>query len=209
MKKSCLMFLSLYTLCFTLEYEGILFPSQHIVLSTLKSGIVITLPFKEGQYVKKGTVLLIQDPRQDSLQMILADREMEKSKIQKSNEVEKEVAFTLKEISYTNHFLRAPISGTIIKVLAKKHEYYSAGTKVIEIANLSKLITEISISPAKLSQVKKKGTTITVMKGNETTKGTFYAHNPLAEPGVELILVKLIMKNTHKWFAGTSVTVKF
>ncbi len=209
MNKVCLGLLCIPTIILSLEYEGLLFPAQHIVISTLSSGVVVTLPYKEGQYVKKGTILMIQDAKKDSLQMVLAERDREKSRIQKSNEIESDVAFSLKKITYDDHFIRAPINGTIIKVIAKKHEYYSAGTKVIEIADLSNLITEINVSQTKLKKVKGKGTKITVLKGNQEIKGRFYAYNPLAEPGVELVLVKIVMKNKFKWFPGTYVKVKF
>ncbi len=209
MKRVFLCIVCLYTIGLTFEYEGLLFPAKHIVLSTLKSGVIIKLPFKDGQYVKKGTILLVQDPREDSLALILAEREKEKSTIQKIGEIEKNVALNLKIISYDNHFIRAPINGTIVKIMAKEHEYHSAGTKVIEIADLSDLLTEINVSKGKLNRVRKKGISIILSKGNQTTKGHFYAYNPLAEPGVELIMVKIIMKNKFNWFPGTYVKVRF
>lgn len=193
----------------SLEYEGLLFPAQHIIISTLASGVVIYLQVKEGQYVEKGTVLLIQDPRKDSLQLILAERECEKSKIQKSTEIESAVNYASKKLSYEDRFIKAPINGTIVRITAKEHEYYSAGTTVIEIADLSNLITEINVSQNKIEKVKKGSTVIIVTKGNQEIRGQFYAYNPLAEPGVELLLVKIIMENKYSWCPGTYVKVTF
>jgi biotin carboxyl carrier protein len=209
MKKGLITLLCMPILILALEYEGILFPSEHVVLSTLSTGVVITLGIKEGQFVKQGTILLVQDPMKDSLGLILSVREKEKSRIQKTNEIESDVSYELKSLSYEDHFIRAPFSGTIVKIIAKKYEYYSTGTKVIEIADLSNLITEIAMVPAKLEKLKQKNIAITVFRGNEKSMGQFYAFNPLAEPGVEQILVKILIKNTHRWFPGASVKVVF
>ena len=191
------------------ECEGILLPSRHVVLSTLAGGVVISLPYREGQYVKEGTVLLAMDPTKDSLQLILAQRSLEKSRIRKRGVVESEVDLRLRQIALGELTIKAPFSGTIAKIDAKEHEYYSAGTKVIELVDLSALMTEIHVSSAEVETLKKRKNGITVFKGNNEVPGRYYAHNPLGEPGVGLFLVKIGFTNSRSWDPGTYVKVRF
>jgi multidrug efflux pump subunit AcrA (membrane-fusion protein) len=191
------------------EYEGLLFPITQVVLSTLSSGVVTVLPCREGQKVASGKVLLAMDARKDSLNLILAQRKLERSQIEKTNEVETAVDVQLKEIACAEKNVTAPFGATILRVMAKPGEYYTAGSKVIELADLSRLITEIHVTADDLRRLQNVKTPVTVERASQQCKGDVHSFNPLAEPGVELFLVKISFQNKYNWAAGTSAKVRF
>jgi len=207
MKLLTLLFL-VFNVVHSAEYEGLLMPAEQVTLSVLSSGVATRLPFKMGSAVNKGDVLIALDPAKDSLNLVLAERELERSGIEKSGEVEKEIALQLKKIAYKEKFVTAPFTGTVVNVMAKNHEYYSAGAKVIEIADLSSLVTEIHITSDELTRLKK-SSDLVVFKGEEKVHATLDSYNPIAEPGLEIFLIKIRFKNRHQWAPGTSVKVKF
>jgi multidrug resistance efflux pump len=191
------------------DYEGMIFPVRDVVLSTRASGLVTSIPYHEGQFVKTGTVLLIMDSRRDSLQYILAERDLEKSRIQKTNEIESEIQLQLRRMALEDLTITAPFSGIIAKIEAKEFEYIGAGSKAIQLVDISQCITEIHVDPVELERIRKPKTVITVLDGNETVIGAFLGYNPLLEPGVRLFLVKIKFPNKHNWSPGASVAVRF
>jgi multidrug efflux pump subunit AcrA (membrane-fusion protein) len=191
------------------DYDGIIFPVRDVLLSTRAGGVVVAIPFHEGEAVDAGAVLLAMDNRKDSLQNILAQRDLEKSRIQKTNEVESEVQVALRRITLEELTIRAPFAGIIAKIEAKEFEYYPPGSKAIKLVDIANLITEIYVDRAQLDRVRKLKSGITVFVGNQTTNGTFAGYNPQAEPGVGLFQVKIRFANKFNWFPGTSVSVSF
>ena len=147
--------------------------------------------------------------KKDSLNLVLANRALEISKIKKTDLIEKKIAMELKKIGYEEKFIRAPFNGTIVEVNAKQHEYYSAGTKVIEFANLSQLTTEIHVSKKDLIRVLKNKPEITVSREGRSIRAVVDSHNPIAQPGVEVFLVKLKFTNKYGWSPGTVLKVHF
>lgn len=190
-----------------MEYDGVLFPSRQVVLSTLATGVAVSIPYREGQTIARGKVLFAQDMRKDSLNLALARRKMERSEIEKTNEVENEIAVSLQEIACREKTIVAPFTGTIIRLMAKENEYYPAGSKVIEFADLSSLTTEIHVPDGDLQKILSRKAVILVRKGADSVNASYHAHNPLAEPGVELYLVKVVLPNKFRWAAGNQVKI--
>jgi multidrug resistance efflux pump len=209
MKTSSLLVLTFLSITSAIEYDGILFPSKQIILSNLNSGVVISLPFHEGSIVKSNSVLCIFDSKKDSLALLLSQRDKEKSSIQNANVLESDVQYELKRITYEQNFIRAPFNGTIVSISAKEYEFYSAGKQLIEIADFSHLITEISVDPKFIEKIRHNKIKIDVFKGNEVISGKYYSHTPVADPGFSHVRLKIIFTNAYHWVSGTSVKVRF
>ncbi len=192
-----------------LKFEGILFPAQQITLSLLSSGVINYLPYHEGDYVQEGTTLLSLDAQRDSLNLILSQRSYEKSQIQGVEETEKFIAHRLKKIAYEEKFIKAPFSGTIVKILGKKFEFYSSGTQMIDLVDLTQLYTEIHVHPKNLKDLIQSNTKITVTRHHQKVEGQIIGYSPMAQPGLELHMVKVHFTNKYKWSPGTNVTVSY
>lgn len=191
------------------EYEGLLFPSRQVMLSTQGSGIVKNLPFKPGQRVTEGTVILSLDSKKDSLNLVLSQRKLERSKIEKSGEVENRINYELAQIAYEEKTIKAPFSGTITDILTKKYEHYSAGSKAVELCDLSVLKTEIHVTSEDIIRLKHGKPKIFVNRMGKKVFGEMISFNPIAEPGIELFLVEIRLKNKYSWPPGTGVKVVF
>jgi multidrug efflux system membrane fusion protein len=192
----------------TTSYDGMLFASSQVVLSTLSGGVVTELPYREGQKVAAGRVVLRLDGEKDSLSLELARRKLERSQIEKTGEVESAIEVQMREIALREKSVTAPFSGVIVKVMAKQHEYVGPGYKAVEIADLSRLVTEIHVTAADLKKIVSGKASIAVERGGERVKAEYLSHGPLAEPGVELFLVKLVFVNKYAWAPGTSVKAR-
>lgn len=148
------------------EFSGVVRELDDVKLSFRISGPIADIVVKEGQYVKKGSLLAVMDKRDYQLQYNAIEAEYEKTigeieRLEKlygtqsltDNDYEKALAgkrqITAKFESAKNALadtrLVAPFDGYVQTLFVSKNETIAAGMPVVSIVNVSGLIIEVDI----------------------------------------------------------------
>ncbi len=95
--------------------------------------------------------------------------------------------------------LHAPMSGTVIEMMAKTGQYIKAGTPVYKLADLSTvwLVLELFPEDARLIQVGQKVTATTKSNAAASTVGTVEFVEPTVDPKMRTVGVRVSIKNEN------------
>lgn len=155
----------------TFTATGTFAPSRQIVVVTELAGKVVSLPAKEGQFVKKGDLLARIDFSTLDADLRSAEANLEKLKTDKERyeRLVKTGGVTQSQLDEVNlayvnaearvvtarkkladSYIRAPFAGYINKRFVEEGAYLNAGKEVFEIVDLSKLKMVVNVTESQV-----------------------------------------------------------
>jgi len=206
---------------------GTVVPNEEVDIRSEVSGRVTSIGFREGDYVRRGTVLLrINDADlQAQLQKLTANRKLADANEQRLKRLfEKEAISRAEyEISQTNltgtiadienlkaqlakTVIRAPFDGTIGLRHISTGSYISPASPIATLTNMNPAKIDFSV-PAKYAQIVRRGSRIkfTVEGSGLNRIGTVYAVEPKVNPETRAMLLRAVSPNPN----GTMVAGAF
>ena len=206
---------------------GTIVPNEEVDIRSEVSGRVTSIGFREGDYVRRGTVLLrINDADlQAQLQKLTANRKLADANEQRMKRLfEKEAISRAEyEISQTNltgtvadienlkaqlakTIIRAPFDGTIGLRQISVGSYISPASPIATLTNINPAKIDFSV-PAKYANIVRRGSRIqfTVEGSDSRRTGTVYAVEPKVNPETRALLLRAVSPNPN----GTMVPGAF
>ncbi|KAB7731277.1 efflux RND transporter periplasmic adaptor subunit [Rudanella paleaurantiibacter] len=198
---------------------GTVVANEEVEIRSEVSGRVTSIGFREGDYVRRGTVLLrINDADlQAQLQKLNANRKLAEANEQRQKRLfEKEAISRAEyEISQTNltgiladienlkaqlakTVIRAPFDGTIGLRQISVGSYISPATPIATLTNTNPAKIDFSV-PAKYAQIVRRGSRIQfTVEGSEANRaGTVYAVEPKVNPETRAMLLRATSPNPN------------
>ncbi|WP_266367583.1 efflux RND transporter periplasmic adaptor subunit [Tellurirhabdus rosea] len=199
---------------------GTILANEEVEIRPEVSGRVTSINFREGDYVRRGTVLLtINDADlKAQLQKLMSNRKLaEDNEARQRRLLEKEAISRQEyEISQTNlsgiladienlkaqldkTVIRAPFDGNIGLRYVSLGSYISSSTKIATLTNVTPAKLDFSI-PAKYAGQVRKGSTIRfTVEGSEVGRtGQVYAVEPKVDPETRTLLLRAVSPNADR-----------
>ncbi len=200
--------------------NGTILPNEEVEIRSEISGRIVTLNIKEGDFVKKGTILLhIND---EDLQARLKKLGFNK-KLAEDNEARQQKLLDKEAISQREYdiavnsvntvsadiedltaqiqkmTIKAPFDGTIGFRFVSQGSYISPTTKIATLTNTNPAKIEFAI-PAKYSSIVRKGSKIdfTVENSEQKFVGTVYAIDPKIDPDTRTLQIRAVAPNPNQ-----------
>jgi membrane fusion protein, multidrug efflux system len=197
--------------------NGTILPNEEVEIRSEISGRIVTLNIKEGDFVKKGTILFhIND---EDLQARLKKLGFNK-KLAEDNEARQKRLLEKEAISQREYdiavnsvntisadiedlsaqiqkmTLKAPFDGTIGFRFVSLGSYISPTTKIATLTNTNPAKIEFAV-PAKYSSIVHKGEKVEfkVESSEQNYVGTVYAIDPKIDPGTRTLQIRAITPN--------------
>jgi membrane fusion protein (multidrug efflux system) len=216
----------------TINSTGELLSNEIVELKTPVSGNVMEIYFEEGEYVKKGELLLEIDNRswvaqKNGLIALLSSAESELKRKKKLLEIE---AVSIEEVEQSEaqidnlksqieelnikinlSKIKAPFSGKLGVRDFSPGAYLSQGEKITDLAQTKKLKVSFSI-PAKYAGLAELNQEIKIIPSSteDTVVAKIYAIEPSINPNSRSLGIRAIIDNEdNKLFAGDFVKVIF
>lgn len=214
-----------------IKATGSVVANEEVEIRTEVSGKVIGIYFKEGDYVKKGTILI---------KMFDADLQAQLKKLQFSKKLAEENEFrqhkllekeaisqreydvavtnvkTLQadidniEAQLTKTVLKAPFDGTIGLRAISEGSYLSPATKIATLTNVNPAKLDFSI-PAKYASAIRKGSRVQFLVEEDPQQylGTVYAIDPKIDPLTRTLQMRAIAPNpNHRLIPGAFAKIE-
>lgn len=198
---------------------GTIVPNEEVDIRSEVSGRVTSIGFREGDFIRRGMVLLrINDADlQAQLQKLTANRKLAEANEQRQKRLfEKEAISRAEyEISQTNltgmiadienlkaqlakTIIRAPFDGTIGLRHISTGSYISPASPIATLTNINPAKIDFSV-PAKYAQIVRRGSKIkfTVEGSGQNRIGTVYAVEPKVNPETRAMLLRAISPNPN------------
>lgn len=196
---------------------GTVIPNEEVEIRSEISGRVTGIFFKEGQYVKKGTILLrIQDADlQAQLQKLTYNKQLAETNESRQKKLLEKEAISRQEydIAQTNlnsiladienlkvqiskAVIKAPFDGTIGLRYISNGSYISPSSRIATLTNVNPAKIDFSV-PAKYAQMVRQGSRInfTVEGSTSQRTGTVYAVEPKVDPETRTLLLRAVSPN--------------
>ncbi|MBI2522384.1 MAG: efflux RND transporter periplasmic adaptor subunit [Bdellovibrio sp.] len=196
--------------------SGILAGKEEVLIKTKIQGQIQQINFSEGQRVKEGDVLVVLDDEQQKLELELAKVEYETAKEdyiktgqlkkyvsqeeilqKKNNYLRKKTVYELKNVSFENTRMTAPIGGVLSRIFIKKGESVGSGEKAFEIINPEDLVIELDIAADKIGKLKTQDQLnfSSEQEKGKSYKGTISYISPVIDKTSGTVRIKLELKN--------------
>lgn len=162
-----------------IEVHGVVNTDENITVVAEANGVIRSIKVKDGQYVKKGTLLAVLDTdilnksiEEQETQLQLASDLFEKQEALRKQDIGTEVqyleaknrkeslerAIESLKAQQRKAYITAPISGEIDKIFPNVGEMAGPTQPMFRIVNLSKVYLEAEISEAYLGKIQKNKT---------------------------------------------------
>lgn len=198
---------------------GTIVPNEEVDIRSEVSGRVTGIGFREGDYIRRGSVLVrINDADlQAQLQKLVANKKLADANEQRQKRLfEKEAISRAEyEISQTNltgvvadienlkaqlakTIIRAPFDGTIGLRQISIGSYISPASPIATLTNINPAKIDFSV-PAKYAQTVRRGTQIQfTAEGSDTRRtGRVYAVEPKVNPETRALLLRAVSPNPN------------
>lgn len=198
---------------------GTVVPNEEVDIRSEVSGRVTGIGFREGDYVRRGTVLVRTNDTelQAQLRKINANRQLAEANEQRQKRLfEKEAISRAEyEISQTNltaimadienlkaqlakTIIRAPFDGTIGLRQISVGSYISPASPIATLTNVNPAKIDFSV-PAKYASIVRRGTVIKFMAEGTGTRrtGTVYAVEPKVNAETRAMLLRAVSPNPN------------
>ncbi|MCP1382848.1 efflux RND transporter periplasmic adaptor subunit [Runella salmonicolor] len=212
---------------------GTIIANEEVDIRSEIAGRITSINFKEGDYVKKGTVLVrINDADlQAQLQKLQYQKKLAEVNEERQKKLLEKEAISQRDydISLTNlnsmnadiqnlaaqiakTVIRAPFDGTIGLRYVSEGSYLSPGTvaKIATLTNVNPAKIDFSV-PAKYAANVAKGTaiTFTTESGDEKFYGRVYAIEPKIDPNTRTLTLRATSPNNNrKLFPGSFARIE-
>jgi membrane fusion protein (multidrug efflux system) len=203
-----------------IKSTGSILANEEIEIRSEISGKITNLYFKEGDFVKSGTLLikLFDADLQAQLKKLQYSKKLaEENEFRQRKLLEKEaisqreydVAVTsvntlqadIDNISaqLTKTLLKAPFDGTIGLRSVSEGSYLSPATKIATLTNVNPAKLDFSV-PAKYASIIKKGARVqfSIEEEKQLHYGTVYAIDPKIDPLTRTLQIRAIAPNANK-----------
>ena len=199
---------------------GTIIPNEEVEIRSEINGRVTGIRFKEGDYVRKGTVLVtIYDADLQaqllklSYQKKLAEvnEERQKTLLQKEAISQREYDISITTLNsnsadienlkaqISRTVIRAPFNGTIGLRYISDGSYLSPAVKIATLTNSNPAKIDFNV-PAKYANIVRKGSQIgfTVEGSTQDFQGRVYAVEPKIDPNTRTVLLRAIAPNGNR-----------
>ena len=210
---------------------GTIIANEEVEIRSEIAGRVTSINFREGDYVKKGTVLIrINDADlQAQLQKLQYQKKLAEVNEERQKRLLEKEAISQRDydISLTNlnsinadiENLQAQIAKTVIKApfdgsvglrYISEGSYANNATRIATLTNVNPAKIDFSV-PAKYANIVRKGTSITFSTegGDEKYRGTVYAVEPKIDPSTRTLTLRATSPNgSRKLVPGSFARVE-
>ncbi len=212
---------------------GTIIANEEVEIRSEIAGRITSINFKEGDYVKKGTVLVRINDADLQAQLLklqyqkkLAEvnEERQKRLLEKEAISQRDYDISLTNLNSMNAdienlsaqiaktLIRAPFDGTIGLRYVSEGSYLAPGTatKIATLTNVNPAKIDFSV-PAKYATTVSKGTAITFTTegGEEKFSGRVYAIEPKIDPNTRTLTLRATSPNNNrKLFAGSFARIE-
>lgn len=199
---------------------GTIIANEEVEIRSEIAGRITSINFREGDYVKKGTVLIrINDADlQAQLQKLQYQKKLAEVNEERQKRLLEKEAISQRDydISLTNlnsmnadieniqaqiakTIIKAPFEGTIGLRYVSEGSYTNNATRIATLTNVNPAKLDFSV-PAKYANMVRKGTSITFTteSGDEKFSGTVYAVEPKIDPSTRTLTLRATSPNTSR-----------
>lgn len=196
---------------------GTIIANEEVEIRSEIAGRITSINFREGDYVKKGTVLIrINDADlQAQLQKLQYQKKLAEVNEERQKRLLEKEAISQRDydISLTNlnsmnadienlkaqiakTVIKAPFDGTIGLRYVSEGSYTNNATRIATLTNVNPAKLDFSV-PAKYANMVRKGTSITFTteSGNEKFYGNVYAVEPKIDPSTRTLTLRATSPN--------------
>ncbi len=206
-----------------IEVHGVVNTDENITVVAEASGVIKSIKVKEGQYVKKGTLLAILDTdilnksiEEIETQLELASELFKKQDALRKQDIGTEVQYLEAEnrkqslernieslkAQQRKAYITAPISGEVDNIFPNVGEMAGPSQPMFRIVNLSKVYLEAEISEAYLGKIQKNKSVEIMFPsiGKEWVEGTVTYVGNYINPGNRTFSIRVSPKKSSKNF---------
>lgn len=206
-----------------IEVHGVVNTDENITVVAEATGVIKAIKVKEGQYVKKGTLLAILDTdilnkniEEIETQLELASDLFEKQEALRKQDIGTEVQYleaknrkqslerSIESIKAQQRkaYITAPISGEVDNIFPNVGEMAGPSQPMFRIVNLSKVYLEAEISEAYLGKIQKNKSVEIMFPsiGKEWVEGTVTYVGNYINPGNRTFSIRVSPKKSSKNF---------
>ncbi|WP_298355979.1 efflux RND transporter periplasmic adaptor subunit [Runella sp.] len=199
---------------------GTIIANEEVEIRSEIAGRITSINFREGDYVKKGTVLIrINDADlQAQLQKFVYQKKLAEVNEERQKRLLEKEAISQRDydISLTNlnsinadidnlkaqiakTVIKAPFDGTIGLRYVSEGSYTNNATRIATLTNVNPAKLDFSV-PAKYATIVRKGTSITFTteSGDEKFRGTVYAVEPKIDPSTRTLTLRATSPNSAR-----------